>query len=159
MATGSTAGLVLSLVGACSIRKKQFNIYFGLSGLAAVVLTAVVVSIVFSFLVRSDIKDQLNKVNVRSELGRAARSEAVMGLWDSLQERYQCCGAIGTSGYQVGGSLALSLTLILMTRTGSLTSMAHTQTLAVSPSTQTVGKMLTGLSRRTSARPSTPGYR
>ena len=103
MAVGSTAGLVLAVVGACSIRKKQFNIYFGLSGLAAVVLTAVVVSIIFSFMVRSDIKDQLNKVNVRSELGKAARSEAVMGVWDSLQERYQCCGAIGTSGYQVGG--------------------------------------------------------
>ena len=98
MATGGTAGLLLSLVGACCIRKKQFNIYFGLSGLTALTLTVVVVSIVFSFMVRADIRDQLNKVNVRSELGRAARSEAVMELWDSLQERYQCCGAIGTSG-------------------------------------------------------------
>ena len=102
MVTSSTAALVLALAGGVSacLRHRQYNIYPALSGLAATVLTAVIVSVIFSFMVRTDIENQLNKVNVRTELGRAAREEAVMGVWDSLQERYQCCGVLGTSGYQ-----------------------------------------------------------
>ena len=101
MIIASTSGLFLALCGAagCS-RKKQYNIYFALSSLAASVLVIVIVSVIFSFLVKSDIENQLNKVNVVTTLSRAAQEPGVMSLWDSLQTRYQCCGVLGSSGYK-----------------------------------------------------------
>ena len=82
MIISSSGGIVLWLVAAISTkRNKQYNIYFSLSGLAAIVLTMVTVSVIFSFLLRTDIDNQLNKVNVRAELARAA-----MAVWVSLQD-------------------------------------------------------------------------
>ena len=101
MIIASTSGLLLAVCGAvgCS-RKKQYNFYFALSGLAASVLLIVLVAVIFSFLVKSDIENQLNKVNVVTTLSRAAKSPGEMRLWDSLQTRYQCCGVLGSSGYK-----------------------------------------------------------
>ena len=101
MIIASTSSLFLALggAGACR-RKKQYNIYFALSSLAATVLIVVLVSVIFSFMVKSDIENQLNKVNVVRTLSRATEDPAVMRLWDSLQTRYQCCGVLGSSGYK-----------------------------------------------------------
>ena len=101
MIIASLSGLFLALSGAAGCRrKKQYNIYFALSSLAASVLIIVLVSVIFSFMVKSDIENQLNKVNVVTTLGRAVEDPGVMRLWDSLQTRYQCCGVLGSSGYK-----------------------------------------------------------
>ena len=101
MIIASTSALFLALCGALGCRrKKQYNIFFALSGLAALVLILVLVSVILSFLVKSDIENQLNKVNVVRTLSRAVEEPAVMRLWDSLQTRYQCCGVLGSSGYK-----------------------------------------------------------
>ena len=101
MVIASTSGLFLAVSGAagCS-RKKQYNFYFALSSVAALVLIIVLVSVIFSFLVKSDIDNQLNKVNVVRTLSLAAEDSTVMRVWDSLQTRYQCCGVLGSSGYR-----------------------------------------------------------
>ena len=46
-----------------------------------------VVSVVLSFMIRDNIEQDINKVNVDEELGKAVRDVDLMNIWDSLQER------------------------------------------------------------------------
>ena len=43
--------------------------------------------------------DSVNKMNISEELSEARNDKMYMSYWDNLQERFQCCGGRGHSGY------------------------------------------------------------
>ena len=79
--------IFLTVSGFISLRTKQFSFNIVTSILGIIVLLCLIVSITFSFLLLSNIDNDINKVNVDEELRRASQDSSLMSVWDSLQIR------------------------------------------------------------------------
>ena len=99
MTISSCFSIILAIFGFIMVLKKQLNLYTVFCCVGACVLLIQLVAVIFAFLLRGNIDSDFNKVNVDSELSKAARDNQTMAIWDSLQVRYKCCGGRGNSGF------------------------------------------------------------
>jgi len=95
----SAGALALVMSGFFSLHKTHYLLNFANALVSGVLTLLVVVSVVLSFMIRDNIEHNINKVNVDEELGKAVKDVDLMNIWDSLQERYSCCGGLGNSGF------------------------------------------------------------
>ena len=83
----ATGSLFLVVSGFFSLKTKNFTNNFVTSILGIIVLIILISSITLTFLLLDNIDNDVNKVNVKAELRKAANDEALMNVWDSLQIR------------------------------------------------------------------------
>merc|ERR1712227_1011032 len=96
----SSGAILLTVSGFVSLRqRKQYVINLVNAALGVLIIICLGTSVVLSFMLRDNIENDINKVNVDDELQKAVNDDGVMEVWDSLQVRYECCGGVGNSGF------------------------------------------------------------
>jgi len=97
----SCGAILLTVSGFISLRQRQAQYIINLvnAGLGVLLIIALCASVALSFMLRDNIENDINKVNVDDELRKAVNDDNIMEVWDSLQVRYECCGGVGNSGF------------------------------------------------------------
>ena len=84
----SSGAILLTVSGFVSLRQgKQYIINLVNAGLGVLLIICLGASVVLSFMLRDNIENDINKVNVDEELRNAVNDDGVMEVWDSLQVR------------------------------------------------------------------------
>ena len=84
----SSGAILLTVSGFVSLRqRKQYVINLVNAALGVLIIICLGTSVVLSFMLRDNIENDINKVNVDDELQKAVNDDGVMEVWDSLQVR------------------------------------------------------------------------
>ena len=90
----SCGAMLLTVSGFISLRQRQGQYIINLvnAGLGVLLIIALCASVALSFMLRDNIENDINKVNVDDELRKAVNDDNIMEVWDSLQVRYKIKG-------------------------------------------------------------------
>jgi len=100
MVIASSVSIGFAVLCVTLIFKKKEKVYMVFGGMSLVVFIIQLAAVILAFLLRNNIDNDLNKVNVDKELRLASTDNATMDVWNTLQSRYKCCGGRGNSGYR-----------------------------------------------------------